>query len=280
MPLPSVTFRSELEPVVRKEFDQLDSELTAYLLQEHDDDGRHTKITATGLTVTGPVAITGGPVTINGAPIAGGGGAPAAHHATHEPGGADAIVALSGAVITTGTVADARLSANVPLKNQDNTFAGFLATLTHANAQAGYYERNRAVPVGEWQPYTPIWSGSGATQPGLGNSTLTGRYSLIGKTCFLDLYFVAGSTATFGNGNFLFSVPVAAKTVSFPGPVIPAFVLTNATAQYWPLLGIFQTTTQLVFLVTAPGTDVWRPAYPAAAAAGDVLHVTGQYEIA
>jgi len=50
------------------------------------------------------------------------GGIPSAHHATHETGGADAIVALSGAVITTGTVADARLSSNVPLKNTANTF--------------------------------------------------------------------------------------------------------------------------------------------------------------
>jgi len=68
MPLPSVTFRSELPPVVRKELDQLDGEITAYLLQEHDDDGRHTVITATAVTVTGPLTVTG-PVTINGVPL-------------------------------------------------------------------------------------------------------------------------------------------------------------------------------------------------------------------
>lgn len=60
MPLPSVTFRSELPPIVRKELDQLDSELTGYLLQEHDDDGHHTHITTTSLTVTG------GPITVDG----------------------------------------------------------------------------------------------------------------------------------------------------------------------------------------------------------------------
>lgn len=51
-----------------------------------------------------------------------GGGAPAAHHATHETGGSDAITALSGAVLTSGTVSDARLSANVPLKPSANVF--------------------------------------------------------------------------------------------------------------------------------------------------------------
>jgi hypothetical protein len=44
---------------------------------------------------------------------AGGGGAPAAHHASHETGGSDAIAALSGAVITTGTVAAARLPPRI-----------------------------------------------------------------------------------------------------------------------------------------------------------------------
>lgn len=61
-PLPSVTFRSELDPVVRKELDQLDSELTSYLLEEHDDDGHHTAISATSLKVNGPTTFNG-PVT-------------------------------------------------------------------------------------------------------------------------------------------------------------------------------------------------------------------------
>jgi hypothetical protein len=44
---------------------------------------------------------------------AAGGGAVAAHHATHETGGSDAIVALAASVITTGTLASARLPPRV-----------------------------------------------------------------------------------------------------------------------------------------------------------------------
>jgi hypothetical protein len=51
-----------------------------------------------------------------------GGGAPSAHHATHEPGGTDAITALSAGTLTSGTLSDARLSANVPLKPSANVF--------------------------------------------------------------------------------------------------------------------------------------------------------------
>jgi hypothetical protein len=42
-----------------------------------------------------------------------GGGPPPAHHATHETGGADAIAALAASVITTGTIAAARLPPRI-----------------------------------------------------------------------------------------------------------------------------------------------------------------------
>lgn len=51
-----------------------------------------------------------------------GGGAPAAHRTTHETGGADALQALSAAILTSGLLPDARLSSNVPLKNAANVF--------------------------------------------------------------------------------------------------------------------------------------------------------------
>lgn len=99
MSLPSVTFRSELPPVMRKELDQLDSELTDYLLTEHDDDGHHRNITASSigphtppgtLAIKGPIAMTG-PVTIDGQPIMGGGSTPAPHAATHSGNGTDPV---------------------------------------------------------------------------------------------------------------------------------------------------------------------------------------------
>lgn len=79
---------------------------------------------ATGPTgPQGPQGVPGatGPQGPQGIP-GDGSGPPLAHHVSHETGGSDAIVALSGAVITTGTVADARLSANVALKDAANVF--------------------------------------------------------------------------------------------------------------------------------------------------------------
>jgi hypothetical protein len=44
------------------------------------------------------------------------------HASMHETGGRDPLTALSAAILTTGTLADARLSANVALQGQANTF--------------------------------------------------------------------------------------------------------------------------------------------------------------
>ncbi len=50
------------------------------------------------------------------------GGAPGLHRITHEIGGTDALTQLSADILVTGTVNDARLTSNVPLKNAPNVF--------------------------------------------------------------------------------------------------------------------------------------------------------------
>jgi hypothetical protein len=67
------------------------------------------------------------------------------HHATHETGGADAITALSGGVITSGTVADARLSANVPLLNQANVFTAVVQQITGNNPDLRLWDSSQPV---------------------------------------------------------------------------------------------------------------------------------------
>jgi hypothetical protein len=79
-----------------------------------------TYTSANVVTVTFAVAQAGKAYVLGGNTITG--IAPGLHHATHEPGGSDPLAALSASALTTGTVPDARLSANVPLKNTQNTF--------------------------------------------------------------------------------------------------------------------------------------------------------------
>jgi hypothetical protein len=48
----------------------------------------------------------------------------AVHASMHAPGGRDALTALDAGVLTSGTLPDARLSANVAMRNVANTFTG------------------------------------------------------------------------------------------------------------------------------------------------------------
>lgn len=58
-----------------------------------------------------------------------------------------------------------------------------------------------------WTSYSPTWTTSNATQPSLGNGSLTGRYKALGKTVWFSLRFQAGSSTTFGDGLWTFSLP-------------------------------------------------------------------------
>ncbi|MFJ2568185.1 hypothetical protein ACIO02_35570 [Streptomyces sp. NPDC087568] len=60
-----------------------------------------------------------------------------------------------------------------------------------------------------WTTYTPTWTSSG-TAPNIGNGSVTGRYLKIGRTVFCTINLVAGTTTTFGSGNYTFGLPFQA----------------------------------------------------------------------
>jgi hypothetical protein len=56
----------------------------------------------------------------------------------------------------------------------------------------------------------PVWVGA-TTNPVLGNGSLVVRYKLTADLCEYWLRLVAGSTTTFGTGEWTFQLPAAAK---------------------------------------------------------------------
>lgn len=54
--------------------------------------------------------------------------------------------------------------------------------------------------------YTPTWTAAGGS-PAIGNGTLTGKYFLRGRSCWVDVHWVAGGTTNFGTGVYKFTVP-------------------------------------------------------------------------
>jgi len=61
--------------------------------------------------------------------------------------------------------------------------------------------------------YTPSWTSTG-TQPAIGNGSIAGSYVQIGKIEVASASIVAGSTTTYGTGNYSLSLPIAPAAVS------------------------------------------------------------------
>ena len=61
----------------------------------------------------------------------------------------------------------------------------------------------------DWATYTPTWTGS-SSNPAIGNGTIEGSYVKLGKFIAGRLRITAGSTTTFGGGDYSFGLPVTA----------------------------------------------------------------------
>jgi hypothetical protein len=132
---------------------------------------------------------------------------------------------------------------------------------------------------GTWTSYTPAWTAS-TTNPVLGNGTLVGRYSKVGKMVDFAIQLTAGSTTTFGSGQWSFSLPfTVASNLDMIGNVMVGDASGDTSdyssgAAYIPDGG---TTLQAyaggkgdMALITATFPQTW--------ANGDRLWITGRYE--
>ena len=59
--------------------------------------------------------------------------------------------------------------------------------------------------------YAVSWTTTG-TAPAVNNGTLTGRSKLVGKMCDATIKLTAGTTTTYGSGNWMFSLPYTASS--------------------------------------------------------------------
>jgi len=202
---------------------------------------------------------------------------PGPHHTTHETGGADAITQLAASVINSGVLSDARLSGNVALRNINNNFS-VGQTINGGLAVAGAIgERGRPVPLGEWATYTPAWISTG-TAPAIGNGVLTGRYTLVGKTCHFKISLVANTTTTFGTGQYFFGLPVAGANPGFNLVLLGnAYTLTGG-ANYRTDGAIYTNDFSNVSILFTGFNTVISNTYPATFANGDLIRLAGSYE--
>ena len=87
-----------------------------------------------------------------------------------------------------------------------------------------------------WETYTPAWTSTGVA-PAIGNGSISGNWARINKTAFVNIFVVMGSTTTYGNGNYRFSVP-AGVTVNGSQTNTGTALMYDASAGYPAFLGL------------------------------------------
>lgn len=130
-----------------------------------------------------------------------------------------------------------------------------------------------------WVAYTPAWTAA-TTNPVIGNGTLTGKYVKLGSLVYYKYLLVAGSTTTYGSGNYRFSLPfVPSSDVSIAGAPVGQAMLQDVSlgARYFRQCVILTVGVATIYLGDDAGT-VWAPTVPFTMASTDIVAVWGSYE--
>lgn len=126
-----------------------------------------------------------------------------------------------------------------------------------------------------WTTYVPTWTSTG-TQPAIGNGVLSGRYAKVGKTVFVWVSMVAGSTTTFGTGAWRFATPSTANQTTMTGTGTAS---NSGVGTYLLTVELVSTTTVRGLNIVSPVTEL-ADGSPFAFGTADDVRLTFWYEAA
>ncbi len=137
--------------------------------------------------------------------------------------------------------------------------------------------RVREIAVEEQAPilakttYIPTWTAASGT-PAIGNGSLTGVYSQVGKLVTFSIRLLAGSTTTFGtSGDWTFTLPLTAEY----GSAGSAYALDSSPGNNYSAGIVFPTATTVQ--VIASTTTYYGTTTPFTWETSDQLIITGSY---
>lgn len=131
---------------------------------------------------------------------------------------------------------------------------------------------------GAWTSYTPTWTAT-TTNPAIGNGSLVGAYTQVGKTVTVSIRLVTGSTTTRGVGYWQFALPVA--PVAARHQVAAMQVSATGVADYTGTAKIEGLTRfERLHIATSTAAQAMSHSVPASMPAGSAINITGVYEAA
>lgn len=181
----------------------------------------------------------------------------------------------------TGTGGTTPTLANILALDRGDAAIPYLATFS-----GPIRERGRTAGIGEWITYTPSWTSQSNPQPSLGNGTLSGRYSRLGKTVFFDIWIFHGSTTTWGTGVLYWSLPITANGTLYAstGTVFSRLGGGGTPYFYSGVCQIYDTSKIAIQYNTAAvgagygsGNFAGATTLPNTPGAGDYIYMSGKY---
>lgn len=129
-----------------------------------------------------------------------------------------------------------------------------------------------------WTTYTPTWTSTG-TAPAVGNGQLSGASIKLGKTLFIRIKIVMGSTTTYGTGDYHFALPAATTGGSSHQQQIHGKAYDQSADMNYIVAG-FVNGTAYVELATHGTTGKLGQLSPFTWAQNDQIYINGVIELA
>ena len=181
--------------------------------------------------------------------------------------------------------ADAGISATIVDAKGDliaataaDTVSRLAVGADHSVLQALASETTGLKYASELVSFTPTWTAA-TTNPVLGNGTLEGKYMRTGKQCFAKYRLVAGSTTTFGSGEWIFSLPFAAQLDGINiGMIAGGYSEDNAVAGH-RIYGVLVNTSGQMRVMNGTGVSPYNATTPFTWGNTDYMQFAIVYEV-
>jgi len=151
----------------------------------------------------------------------------------------------------------------------------YIASGTITNPNISYVENPSGFP--DWFNYSATWSSASNPQPAIGNGTYLGKWKATAKQIDFQIYMLAGSTTTFGTGQWYFLIPVDAVNSNTGYEIGPVYALDAGTVNYFGFWYL-SSGANLISCLRDNTAAPFNPSAPQTWAVNDILSIKGAYQ--
>jgi hypothetical protein len=184
---------------------------------------------------------------------------------------------LASNAVTTAKILDANVT-NAKLADMTaSTFKGRISS-TGAPQDLSVSEVLTALGITPTTSYTPAFTAT-TTNPTLGTTTRTGRYTIVGNLCIVQIEIVIGSGFSAGSGGYRFGLPAGITNVGGGAPGSAMIVDASPFTVWVGFCSVFSTEVEIYRAIDTGTTTVPVGSGSISWAAGDLIRLTAIFPI-